>query len=177
MPTVAEGTPPTRLVCTFPADGRISKFAATPFSRDRVQWLEGMKAVDILAAHGDLLQLIEIKDFRGHSRQNLAKQRNGRLLSDVAKKFVDTFAALIGARRLGLDDFAPFYTLLCIREGAQVEVILFLERDLSETALRHYKLTLADLTLKLRHLMSAYNVRCRVLDRRHLPASIPWSVH
>ncbi|ADV46239.1 hypothetical protein Nitsa_0980 [Nitratifractor salsuginis DSM 16511] len=176
MPVIAEGTPPTRLVFTFPEDWRVSKFDASSFYRDRVQWLEGMKAVDILAAHDDLLQLIEIKDFRGHSRQNLAKQQNGRLLNDVAKKFVDTFAAMIGAKRLGLEEFAPFYTLLCTREEAKVEVILFLERDLSEKALRHYKLTLADLTLKLRHLMSAYNVRCRVLDRRHLPASTPWKV-
>lgn len=176
MPTVAEGTPPTRLVFTFPEDWQISKFDATSFYRDRVQWLEGMKAVDILAAHDGLLQLIEIKDFRGHSRQTLPRQQNGHLLTDVAKKFVDTFAALVGARRLGLEEFAPFYTLLCSDKHAKVEVILFLERDLSEKALRHYKLTLADLTLKLRHLMSAYNVRCRVLDRRHLPASTPWRV-
>jgi len=176
MPTIAEGTPPTRLTFTFPEDWAICKFDASAFYRERIQWLEGMKAVDILAQKETRLQLIEIKDFRGHGRQNLKKQESGRLLIDVAKKFVDTFAALIAAKRNGLEELAPFYRILCDPKNETVEVILFLERDDPETMLRRHKLTLADLTAKLRRLMSAYRVRCRVMDRKHLPRNTEWRV-
>ncbi|WP_353662849.1 hypothetical protein [Hydrogenimonas sp. SS33] len=176
MAVIVEGTPPTRLRFTFPESWHVDKFDAGNFYRKHILWLEGMKAVDILASRGDLLQLIEIKDFRGHGIQNLKKQESGRLIIDVSKKFVDTFAALVAAKRSEERGLAPFYTLLCDLQKRPVEVILFLERDDPETMLRRHKLTLADLTAKLRRLMSPYRVRCRVMDRRHMPKEIEWTV-
>ena len=176
MAFIVEGTPPTQLRFTFPEGWHLFKFDAGDFYRKQVLSLEGMKAVDILASRNGTLLLIEVKDFRGHGIQNLKKQESGRLLIDVSKKFVDTFAALVGAKRSGKKELEPFFSLLCNPQNTPVEVILFLERDDPETMLKRHKLTLADLTSKLRRLMNAYHVQCRVMDRRHLPKNIGWSV-
>ncbi|WP_292663427.1 hypothetical protein [Nitratifractor sp.] len=172
---IIEGMPPTQLIFHFPDGWVACQFDSSRFYRKVVDRLNGMKAVDIVAAEGDRLILMEVKDFRGHSRENLPRQTSGALLIEVAQKFVCTLSALLGAQRSGLPEFAPFYPLL--EHSPKVQMILFLERDPHKAGfLRKNRLTLADLKSKLRRLLVAYNVHCQVYDRRHLPAHLEWSV-
>ncbi len=172
---IFEGNPPTQLTFTFPDDWAVSQFDSSRFYRERVDRLNGMKAVDILAAKGERLILMEVKDFRGHSRENLRRQTSGALLIEVAQKFVCTLSALVGARRSGLPEFAPFYPPL--EHSRHVQMILFLERDEHAPGFLHEKrLTLADFKSKLRRLLVAYDVHCQVYDRAHLPVGIEWRV-
>lgn len=171
---VIEGNPPTRLTFTFPDDWATCQFDSSRFYRKQVDRLNGMKAVDIVTAKGDRLILMEVKDFRGHSRENLHRQESGALLIEVAQKFVCTLSALLGAQRSGLTEFAPFYPPL--EHSENVQMILFIERDERPGFLRKNKLTLADLKSKLRRLLVAYNVHCQVYDREHLPDKLEWTV-
>jgi len=171
---ITEGTPPNQLTFTFPDDWELCKFDDTTFYRNRVEKLDGIKSVDIIAKSNDSLQFIEIKDFRHHRIENQARQRNGELLIEVSQKFVSTVASLIGANRCGIIDFEPYYTPLLSGNQQKIEVILFLERDESESILRQKKLLLADLKQKLKKLLVAYNVQCKVYDRENLP--MEWGV-
>lgn len=172
---ITEGTPPNQLIFSFPEDWKICKFDDTSFYRNRVEKLDGMKSVDIIAKSSDSLQFIEIKDFRQHRIENRARQRNGELLIEVSQKFVSTLASLIGASRWNLINFEPYYSLLS-QSDQKVEVILFVERDERESTLRRNKLLLADLQQKLKKLLLAYNIKCKVYDREHLPTHLGWSV-
>lgn len=170
---IIEGSPPNQLIFTFPDSWKLCKFDDTPFYRNRVEKLDGIKSVDIIAKGSDALQFIEIKDFRQHRIENKERQTNGELLIEVAQKFVSTIASLIGASRWNLIDFEPYYSQLS-QSDKKVEVILFVERDERENTLRRNKLLLADLQQKLKKLLLAYNVKCKVYDREHLP--MEWRV-
>jgi len=172
---IREGTLPLQLIFTFPDDWNVSKFDDTSFYRNRVEKLNGIKAVDIIARNNDSLQFIEVKDFRTHRIENTQRQKNGELVIEVAQKFVSTIAALLGSRRWGLEEFTPYNACLNLNEQS-IEVILFIERDETERTLMRAKLTLADLKDKLKKLLVAYKVQCKVYDRNNLPAHIVWTV-
>jgi len=173
---IQEGTPPIQLKFSFPDNWDICKFDDTNFYRNRVEKLNGVKSVDIIAKSNTVLHFIEIKDFRKHRIENTERQKNGELLTEVAQKFVSTVSALLGAKRCELVDFEPYYNSLFALSGQTIEIILFVERDDNESTLKRKKLTLADLQDKLKKLLVAYNVRCKVYDKDHLPSNIEWSV-
>ncbi len=173
---IIEGKLPIQLVFSFPDSWNVCKFDDSNFYRDRVEKLNGVKSVDIIAKSSDTLYFIEIKDFREHRIKNTKRQKSGELLIEVAQKFASTVSALLGAKRWGIVDFEPYNNLLFSSRKQLIEVILFVERDDNESVLKRRKLTLADLTQKLRKLLVAYNVRCKVYDRDHLPKTIAWSV-
>ena len=60
---ITEGTPPLQLQFSFPDTWDICKFDDTSFYRNRVEKLNGVKSVDILAKSNTVLHFIEIKDF------------------------------------------------------------------------------------------------------------------
>lgn len=171
---IIEGTPPNQLTFSFPDNWNVCKFDETSFYRNRVEKLDGIKSVDIIAKSSDTLQFIEIKDFRHYRIENQARQKNGDLLIEVSQKFVSTIASLLGASRCGFIDFEPYYSSLLSESSQKIEVILFVERDENLRTLQRNKLTLADLQQKLKKLLVAYNVRCKVYDREYLP--IDWTV-
>lgn len=173
---IKEGTPPIQLKFTFPDNWSVCKFDDTNFYRNRVEKLNGIKSVDIIAKSNNELQFIEIKDFRQHRIENTERQKSGELLIEVAQKFVSTISALLGANRCCLVDFEPYYNPLLTSRDQKIEVILFVERDDREGILQRKKLTLADLKDKLKKLLVAYNVKCKVYDRNNLPVDIGWTV-
>ncbi len=172
--TITEGNPPTRLTFTFPDGWQACQFDSSDFYRKKVERIDGMKAVDILASKGDRLVIMEVKDFRGHGPQNRHRQKSGALLAEIARKFACTVSALLAAKRSENKEFSHYATLL--ESSDKVQMILFLERDESPGFLRKNRLTLADLKSKLKRLMIAYNVRCQVYDRAHLPKKVEWRV-
>ncbi len=164
------------LTFTFQDSWNICKFDASNFYRNRVEKLDEIKGVDILATQNSELLMIEVKDFRSHRIENIDKQASGKLLIDVAQKFVHTFAALTGASRWSIDYLQPFYLSLNNKEEKRITCILFLERDDQETKMKRKKLDFPNMKKKLKKYLSAYNVQCCVYNRSTLPNELDWSV-
>jgi len=176
MIEIEEGVSPIKLIFSFPDDWSVCKFDENNFYRKRVEKLDGMKAVDILVKNELELKFIEIKDFREHRIENTQRQRNGELLIEVAKKFVNTISALHGAYRWSIEDLEPFYTSIISSAEQKIELILFIERDDEDRRLKKQKLTLVDLQQKLKKYLYAYKVKCKVYDRNSLPRYEEWQV-
>jgi len=173
---IKEGEIPNQLTFTFPDNWDICKFDDTKYYREKIEKLDGIKSVDIIANDGGALQFIEVKDFRHHRIENKERQKSGELTIEVSQKFVNTLSALIGANRLNLSDFAPYYTPLLSSLDQKITVILFIERDEREHTLQRNKITLAHLQQKLKKLLIAYNIQCKVYDRDKLPQQVEWTV-
>ena len=71
------------------------KYDEHPDYRERIERLDGTKAVDFVAVHRDSqLFLIEVKDFRGHRIENQPRLREGELAIEVGQKVRDTVAGI-----------------------------------------------------------------------------------
>lgn len=60
----------SNLTFVFPKDIIVSKFDDGRFYRKSFGKMPGGKGVDIIADSGDMLQLIEIKNCKGHEQEN-----------------------------------------------------------------------------------------------------------
>jgi hypothetical protein len=68
--------------------------------------LQGTCAVDLLGIHGNIVYLIEIKDFRSHRIENKSRQTRD-LPHEIATKVRDTIAGIIGASIMNKEN--PFF--------------------------------------------------------------------
>lgn len=161
---------------TFPDEWNSIKFDDTNFYRDRLDKLNNTKAVDILAKYENVLHFIEVKDFRQHRIENQQRQTSGELIIEVAQKFRDTVAGLVGAARWNNENLSFYFQQLLEHPNDKIEVILFIERDETEKALEKKKITHADLKQKLEQLLVAYKVRCRIWSQDTLPTDSLWTV-
>ena len=109
----------------------VIKYDEHPDYRERIERLDGTKAVDFVAVHMDSqLFLIEVKDFRGHRIENQPRLREGELALEVGQKVRDTVAGIIAAYHRGNDeDWERVVRRMGCRESP-VRVILWLEQDL-----------------------------------------------
>ena len=104
----------SNLTFVFPRDITVSKFDDGKFYRKSFGKMPGGKGVDIIADSGDMLQLIEIKNCKGHEQENRWRTSvdNSKVTSapatldvkdrdsldiEVAKKVASTIACLYGA--------------------------------------------------------------------------------
>lgn len=161
---------------TFPDEWNSIKFDDTNFYRDRLDKLNNTKAIDILAKYENTLHFIEVKDFRQHRIENQQRQTSGELMIEVAQKFRDTLAGLVGAARWNNENLSVYFQQLLEHPNDKIEVVLFLERDDTEKVLAHKKIAHADLKNTLQQLLKAYNVRCRILSIDTLPRDSLWTV-
>jgi hypothetical protein len=99
--------------------------------RERIARLDGTKAVDVVAVHAsERLYLIEIKDFRGHRIETIARVRDAELAIEVGQKVRDTIAGIVAANhRGGTADWDGVVSRLAAN-ATPVRVLLWLERDL-----------------------------------------------
>jgi hypothetical protein len=107
------------------------KYDEHPDYRERIERLDGTKAVDFVAVYLDSqLFLIEVKDFRGHRIDNQPRLREGELAIEVGQKVRDTVAGIVAAYHRGNDeDWERAVRRMGCRESP-VRVILWLEQDL-----------------------------------------------
>ncbi|MFW5893968.1 MAG: hypothetical protein ACOCUY_02415 [Verrucomicrobiota bacterium] len=87
-------------------------------------------AVDFLAANGDMLAIIEVKDFRQHRIENQGRLRSGELAKEVAFKVRDTLAGIVAACRNQTTGpgWDPIAERLMARTKT-LKVVLWLEQD------------------------------------------------
>jgi hypothetical protein len=99
--------------------------------RQRIQRLEGTKAIDFVGVEADSrLYLIEVKDLRGYRIENRERLNAGELALEVGQKVRDTIAGIIAAHHRGNEaDWARSVRRLGCGQ-TPVRVMLWLEQDL-----------------------------------------------
>ncbi len=85
-------------------NGGLSNWMDHSFYRDRLEKIDGTKAVDILGIlENKELYFIEIKDFRKYRIENRNRLLKGELFIEVAQKIRDSIACIVCAHRMGND--------------------------------------------------------------------------
>ncbi len=109
---------------------KVFKFDDHPYYRDRMEKLDGTKAIDFLGIFDDQLFLIEVKDFRGHTPENRGRLLKGELPIEIAQKVRDSLACIVGAYRNPSHTgyWHPYAKLLC-NPDKRVKVVVWLETD------------------------------------------------
>ena len=124
---------------------------------------QSAKAVDIVALHDrGMLLFLEAKDFRGHRIANKTRL-NGEVAIETAVKVRDTVAALIGASRMAVDEFAASALAAALQPGNHVTMVLWLEDDTFRDA-DHAKRKLNALNGVLKSKLTWLNVKTLVLS-------------
>lgn len=121
------------------------------------------KAVDVIGLHQvSGLLLLEAKDFRGHRIANKPRIE-GEVSVEVAVKARDTVAALVGAARKPVTEFASDALADALKRGKNFSVVLWLEDDTFKDANRA-RVSLNALNQRLKSLLLWLNVRTFVLS-------------
>lgn len=167
MNSITEGV----LTFQFPDDWRVSKFDEWSFVRKRFQNVcGGSKAVDILAIDSyRTLWIIEIKDFRRHSRQ-----KNIELVDEVARKVRDTLAALVAAS-MNADDGQEKAMAKAALSAMRLHVVLHMEQARGFSTLYPRSYVNSNIVQGLKQRIKAIDPHPRVLERNDL-SSVQWSV-
>ncbi|ETR69007.1 MAG: hypothetical protein OMM_09963 [Candidatus Magnetoglobus multicellularis str. Araruama] len=118
------------MICVFLflKDWSIIKFDDCNFYRHRIARCQETKAVDILAWSGEILYMIEAKDFRKERIKNQPRLTGGELAIEVAQKVRDTFSGIFGAYRWNNEELNDFYNMIFPKAKTKVQVILLLEK-------------------------------------------------
>ncbi len=119
--------------------------------RQRIQKLEGTKAVDFLGIFDKReLYLIEVKDFRGHRIKTRDRLLKGELAIKVAQKVRDSLACIIGSHHTSSEPeyWQSYVKLLCNRHR-NIKIVLWLENDLSPSNYRLRRKAMASVRVKV----------------------------
>ena len=182
----------SNLTFVFPRDITVSKFDDGKFYRKSFGKMPGGKGIDIIADSGDMLQLIEIKNCKGHEQENRWRTSvdNSKVTSapatldvkdrdsldiEVAKKVASTIACLYGAwTKAAQSDAARELSELWNRacderisiSAKTIMVILFLEGDFDNprSVTRSKKMIMERLQDSIRTKLSWLNCRVSVVD-------------
>lgn len=152
------------------SDGwRASKYDDWSFYRNQFSKAQrGIKAVDLLAIDSsDEIWLIEVKDYRLHPRT-----RPEEIHDEVAKKVVDTLAALLPASINANDDEELEFAKRTLA-AAKIHVVLHLEQPATLSRLRPTPVDPASVMQKLRKAVKPIG-SAEVVSSTS--SRLPWSV-
>ena len=156
---------------SFTDDCVATKYDEWSFYRNQFQSVaSGSKAVDIICLSNDAAWLIEIKDYRQHSRQKFSD-----IDDEVASKVRDTLAGLAAASANAncRDERALARRALRVRRW---RVVLHLEQPNASSRLWRRESRVANVLSKIRTKMKAVDAHPVVLDRDTRRPNIPWTV-
>jgi len=168
MPTLVVDT----LTFDFPAGWAASKYDDWSFYRNRFRrFLHGMKAVDVLAVSPNrTVFLIEVKDYRQHPRSKTI-----RLADEVAKKVLDTLAAMLPSKVNG-DVEAEIAFSDDVLNARALRVVLHLEQPAKHSKLFPRAIDPADVQMKIRQQLKPVDAHPLVVETAHM-RGLPWAVH
>lgn len=89
----------SRLEFHFAEGWQVIKYDDEPAYRKMTELMPGMKGIDFLALHDDVLYFIEVKNFRNASTGEDVRLNSDALVHQVAQKVRDSLAGMIGAYR------------------------------------------------------------------------------
>ena len=155
---------------TFP-DNWASKYDDWSHYRNQFQPVcGGSKAVDLVFYEPGTSWLIEVKDYRQHSRTKAIS-----LPDEIAEKVRDTLAGLVSAKLLASDTEEK----TCARRllaAEKLRVVCHLEQPVKQSRLRPRAIDPADVRMKLRMLLKAIDPHAIVVDSTLTPRLVPWLV-
>lgn len=169
MTKIKEGS----LTFNFPAGCQASKYDDWSYYRNQFQPVaKGCKAVDILCIADRVSWLIEVKDYRLHSRTRVID-----LDDELAIKIRDTLAGLASAAKSEIDDVQCGLAQKSLAKKRQWRVVLHLEQPTNLSRLRPKSIDTANLLLKLKtKKLKAIDAHPIICDRRSVPQNAPWTV-
>ena len=160
------------LTFSFPDCCQASKYDDWSFYRKQFQAVAGeSKAVDILCVKGNTSWLIEIKDYRQHTRKKCID-----IADELARKVRDTLAGLAAAAKAAneADQRELAGKALATSEW---RVVLHLEQPATVSRLRPTPIDSATVMQKLRtKKLKAIDAHPVICDRSTVPSYIPWKV-
>ena len=163
------------LTFSFPDQCEAGKYDDWSFYRNQFQSVAGgSKAVDVLCLAGGVAWLVEIKDYRQHSRTKPID-----LCDEVARKVRDTLSGLAAAsaNANNPDEQALARQALAMRRW---RVALHLEQPNVASRLRPRAIDPASMTSKLRKELKAglkaIDAHPKVVDRQRPHPDVPWTV-
>lgn len=187
MPTIREGA----FEFQFPAgwhavryDGEKDQAAPPNYYLRHLEPINGVKAVDIVAAATRRLILLEIKDFREDDADLQHKIETEHFPLEVVQKTLHTLSGLYLGVRAGDVELAPFGPTL-LGSGAELEAVLFLEqvplrRSPSDKghklALRNRATQRLGIERRLKNALKPLGFRCTLVDSGRVPARAGWRV-
>ncbi len=108
----------------------VLKYDGETAYKDRIQKLQGTKAMDFVGIHDRDLFLIEVKDFREYSVENEWRLTSGNLAMECGQKVRDTVAGIIGAyRTTDIQKWGVFAKAL-VNTNSTIKVAIWLRYDL-----------------------------------------------
>jgi hypothetical protein len=156
------------LIFTFPDRWKISRYDEWSFYRNRCRHF--LKAVDLLAiSTNETVFLIEAKDYRAHPRTKAI-----RLADEVAKKVLDTLAAMIPSKLSG-DDPDEITFSAWVLKASKLRVVLHLEQPQKHSKLFPRVFDPADIQMKLRQQLKPVDAHPAVVDRANM-GNLQWVV-
>lgn len=159
------------LTFTFPDHSMASKYDDWSHYRNQFQaTCGGSKAVDLVYADGQVAWLIEVKDFRQHTRTKAID-----LPDEIAMKVRDTVAGLVSARFFAnIDDEKRCAKALL--QAKKMRIVCHIEQPVKHSRLFPRVINPSDLALKLRTLIKAIDPHPAVVDRHTLHSDMHWVV-
>ncbi|MFD1468945.1 hypothetical protein ACFQ48_11980 [Hymenobacter caeli] len=158
------------------------------FYRERIEKINGMKGVDIVAGIGPdfpVLTLIEIKDFREDSKALRKKMRTGEIPLEILQKALNTCSGLYLGARSQDPLLAADLRAAVLRPFQRIDLIFFLveaslqpspqERDTRQKE-NNRRTQRQDMLKKMREKLDPLGIRCALADLTKLPRNCGWTV-
>jgi hypothetical protein len=160
------------LLFAFPDSWKVTKYDDWAFyKRQFITMDDGIKAVDLAAFdEQERLWLIEVKDFRRHSRQ-----KDIPLHEEVWKKVYDTLAGLFAAKCNAVNEEQTFARATA--DARKICVVLHMEQPAHPSKLYPESLNSADVSQQLRIKIKPIDPHPLVMSKTAMPSYLQWSVN
>jgi hypothetical protein len=155
----------------FPDAWKLGKYDDWLFYRNRFsRVLNGLKALDLLAVcPARTAWLIEVKDYRFHQRTKPSE-----LSDEIAKKVLDTLAAMLPARINARDDGERKLSD-AVSKAKKLRIILHLEQPGKHSRLRPRAIEPDKVQLQLRAKLKPIDAHPLVVERKNM-FGLAWTV-
>lgn len=163
MTTLTEGN----LAFAFPGDWEASQYDEWAFYRNQFQRVVASKAVDFVCVAGQSTWLIEVKDYRSHSRTKASM-----LHDEVAAKVRDTLAGLAAAAA-NASDAAERQVARRALAKRRWRVVLHLRQSIVATRFKPNPIDPTVVQAKLRRAVRSIDPHPLVVEG---DAGVPWRV-
>lgn len=171
MPVIEQIIQEGRLTFNFPNEALASKYDEWAHYRKQFNSaFGGTKAVDLLFVDDNTGWLIELKDYREHSRTKTID-----LADEIAAKVRDTLAGLISAK-FHASDLDERKLARALLRCSRMRVVLHLEQPEKHSRLRPRAIDPAAVLLKLKGLVKSIDPHPCVVDQKNLKAEMKWKV-
>lgn len=169
MPVLQQVWQEGALTFTFPSNA--SKYDEWSHYRNQfISTCQGAKAVDLVFVADGTSWLIEVKDYRAHSRTKPID-----LADEIAIKVRDTLAGLLSAKWNANDADERRYARQ-LTGASKVRVVCHIEQPAKHSRLRPQAIEPDKVAQKLKSLLKAIDPHPMVMDHRDTAGCVSWTV-